>query len=66
MSAQAETVNSIALNSNALTDLPRSLELISRLRYLNLRANAFTVFPAVVSLMKRVCRVCAYLWCPIP
>lgn len=39
----------IALNSNLLTTLPRSFELIRKLRYLNLRANSFTAFPLVVS-----------------
>ncbi|KAG8903222.1 RAM signaling network component [Tulasnella sp. 403] len=41
-------VTRIALVYNSLSTLPMSFALISRLRYLNLRSNYFTVFPDVL------------------
>jgi hypothetical protein len=38
----------MALGSNRLTALPMEFALLSRLRYLNLKNNNFTVFPDVV------------------
>lgn len=41
--------NSLALHKNNLSSLPASFNLLRRLRYLNLRSNAFSYFPDVVS-----------------
>jgi len=38
----------VALGYNRLATLPMAFALLARLRYLNLRANSFTVFPDVV------------------
>lgn len=38
----------IALGNNHLTTLPMQFAMLSRLRYLNLKGNCFTVFPEVV------------------
>ena len=40
----------IALAGNRLTSLPSTFSLLTRLRYLTLRSNSFTVFPEVASL----------------
>lgn len=38
----------VALGYNRLATLPMAFAFLTRLRYLNLRANCFTVFPDVV------------------
>jgi Leucine-rich repeat (LRR) protein len=38
----------MALGNNRLTTLPTEFALLSRLRYLNLKSNCFSVFPDVV------------------
>ncbi|KIJ34701.1 hypothetical protein M422DRAFT_263267 [Sphaerobolus stellatus SS14] len=48
---ERKAVLRIALGSNRLTSLPKNFALLSRLRYLNLRANCFTTFPDVLTLM---------------
>ncbi|KAF8522222.1 RAM signaling pathway protein-domain-containing protein [Hysterangium stoloniferum] len=45
------TVLRLALGYNRLTALPMAFALLTRLRYLNLRANSFTVFPDVITVM---------------
>lgn len=40
--------NRVALGYNRLATLPMAFTFLSRLRYLNLRANCFTIFPDVV------------------
>lgn len=42
-------IDRIALGFNRLTMLPEAFALLSRLRYLTLKNNNFTVFPDVVS-----------------
>ena len=44
----------IALVGNRLASLPTAFAGLSRLRYLTLRSNAFSVFPEVVSLENAV------------
>lgn len=41
----------VALGYNRLATLPMAFALLTHLRYLNLRANSFTVFPDVVRLL---------------
>lgn len=41
----------IALGHNRLTTLPTAFALLSRLRYLNLKSNSFSVFPDVLTLL---------------
>lgn len=48
--APAEYNTRIALGYNRLATLPTAFALLSRLRYLNLKNNSFSVFPDVVSL----------------
>ncbi|CCA77806.1 hypothetical protein PIIN_03441 [Serendipita indica DSM 11827] len=43
------SIHRIALSNNHLRTLPRSFHLLRRLRYLNLRSNALTHFPDVLS-----------------
>ncbi|KAF8580905.1 hypothetical protein K439DRAFT_1414926 [Ramaria rubella] len=45
------TVLRVALGYNRLATLPMAFALLARLRYLNLRANCFTVFPDVLTVM---------------
>lgn len=40
--------NRIALGYNRLATLPMAFALLSKLRYLNLKSNSFSVFPDVV------------------
>ena len=42
------TLNRIALGYNRLATLPMTFALLSRLRYLNLKNNSFSIFPDVV------------------
>ncbi|KAK0434927.1 RAM signaling pathway protein-domain-containing protein [Armillaria borealis] len=44
-------VERLALGNNYLTTLPMEFAHLSRLRYVNLRSNAFTTFPDVLTLM---------------
>ncbi|KAJ7168184.1 RAM signaling pathway protein-domain-containing protein [Mycena crocata] len=44
-------VERIALGHNRLTTLPTAFALLSRLRYLNLKSNSFSVFPDVLTLL---------------
>ncbi|TFK76564.1 hypothetical protein BDN72DRAFT_243194 [Pluteus cervinus] len=44
-------VERIALDHNKLTTLPMECALLSRLRYLNLKHNSFSVFPDVLTLL---------------
>ncbi|KAJ7491287.1 RAM signaling pathway protein-domain-containing protein [Mycena latifolia] len=45
------SVERIALGHNRLTTLPTAFALLSRLRYLNLKSNSFSVFPDVLTLL---------------
>lgn len=49
---QSSAFQRIALGYNRLATLPTSFALLSRLRYLNLRNNSFSVFPHVVRLQR--------------
>lgn len=44
-------IQRIALSANHLSTLPSSFSSLSRLRYLNLKNNAFTIFPQVLTLL---------------
>lgn len=44
-------VSRVALGYNRLATLPMAFALLTHLRYLNLRANSFTVFPEVLTVM---------------
>ncbi|KAJ3811149.1 RAM signaling pathway protein-domain-containing protein [Lentinula lateritia] len=44
----------ISLGHNRLTTLPMEFALLSRLRYLNLKSNCFSVFPDVLTLMPAI------------
>ncbi|GJJ12081.1 hypothetical protein Clacol_006322 [Clathrus columnatus] len=44
-------VSRVALGYNRLATLPMAFALLTRLRYLNLRANCFTVFPDVLTVL---------------
>ncbi|KAJ3728648.1 RAM signaling pathway protein-domain-containing protein [Lentinula raphanica] len=44
-------VQRISLGYNRLSTLPMEFALLSRIRYLNLKSNCFTVFPDVLTLM---------------
>jgi hypothetical protein len=52
--AQLRTWCRIALSNNYLRKLPPNFDSLYRLRYLNLRANAFTTFPDVVCVLHLV------------
>ncbi|THH20688.1 hypothetical protein EW146_g710 [Bondarzewia mesenterica] len=45
------TVLRITLANNRLATLPMAFAVLSRLRYLNLKCNSFTVFPEVLTIM---------------
>ncbi|KAJ4488536.1 RAM signaling pathway protein-domain-containing protein [Lentinula aciculospora] len=45
------SVQRISLGHNRLTALPMEFALLSRMRYLNLKSNCFSVFPDVLTLM---------------
>ncbi|KAJ3915376.1 RAM signaling pathway protein-domain-containing protein [Lentinula edodes] len=47
-------VQRISLGHNRLTTLPMEFALLSRLRYLNLKSNCFSVFPDVLTLMPAI------------
>ncbi|KAF8343937.1 RAM signaling pathway protein-domain-containing protein [Cantharellus anzutake] len=50
-SDEAGIVTRVALSNNLLTSLPKSFQLLIRLRYLNLRQNSFENFPDVLTML---------------